>query len=103
MTDTQEVAAVSASEAAVDAAVERATAHIADTADGWETTAAVLAYEVVRLRGQCPALVVSVAQALRSAIMGSDWVARHPWDDPDSDHEPYLTWAQAAIDRALGR
>lgn len=42
-------------------------------------------------------LVTTVAQALRSAIMGGDYVRAHPWTDPDSDREPYLTWARAAI------
>lgn len=37
---------------AVDEAIRRATAPVADTNDGWETTAAVLAHEVTRLRAQ---------------------------------------------------
>lgn len=37
-------------EAAVESALTRATAPVADDGDGWETTAAVLAFEVLRLR-----------------------------------------------------
>ncbi|MDR7253728.1 hypothetical protein J2X46_002718 [Nocardioides sp. BE266] len=37
---------------AVEDALTRATAEVADNGDGWETTAAVLAYEVRRLQGE---------------------------------------------------
>lgn len=40
-----------AADAVVQAALARATAPVADREDGWETTAAVLAHEVRRLRG----------------------------------------------------
>lgn len=44
---------------AVDSALERATRPVADDGDGWETTAAVLAYEVKRLRTELAVLATA--------------------------------------------
>lgn len=52
---------------AVEEAMERATAPVADKGEGWETTAAVLAYEVSRLRAFIAAAAAEAEWRFRSA------------------------------------